>query len=116
MSRFVLSSGNLPTRYILIWFKSILRKVFCLMQESEDGLSVSGLGRKSIVDDPLPGAPITAASLIKSCGIKELIDLDPHITIRELSNSVGISMGSVDRPSGPSDNSKETNCYWKLLY
>ncbi|KAI6649926.1 Transposase [Oopsacas minuta] len=54
------------------------------------------LGRKSIEDDPLAGAPITAASPIKSCAIKKLIDLDPHVTIRELSNSVGSSMGSVD--------------------
>ncbi|KAI6661449.1 Transposase [Oopsacas minuta] len=54
------------------------------------------LGRKFIEDDPRPGAPITAASPIKSCAIKKPIDLDPHITIRELSNSVGISMGSVD--------------------
>ncbi|KAI6647095.1 Transposase [Oopsacas minuta] len=54
------------------------------------------LGRKSIEDDPRPGAPITAASPIKSCSIKKLIDLDPHITIWELPNSVGFSMGSVD--------------------
>ncbi|KAI6648133.1 Transposase [Oopsacas minuta] len=54
------------------------------------------LGRKSIEDDPQPGAPIMVASPIKSCAIKKLIDLDSHITIRELSKSVGISMGSVD--------------------
>ncbi|KAI6648254.1 Transposase [Oopsacas minuta] len=54
------------------------------------------LGRKSIEDDPRSGAPITTASPIKFNDIKKLIDLDPHITIRELSNSIGISMGSVD--------------------
>ena len=54
------------------------------------------IGRDSVEDAPRPGAPITSVVIDSSDAIKKLIELDPHITIRELSTSVGISMGSVD--------------------
>ena len=53
--------------------------------------------RESVEDTPRPGAPITSVVPKTSDAIKKLIELDPLITIRELSTRVGIKMGSVDR-------------------
>ena len=57
----------------------------------------SRIGRESVEDNPRPGAPITSVVPKSSDAIKKHIELEPHITIRELSTSVGVCMGSVDQ-------------------
>ena len=53
-------------------------------------------GWESVEDDPRSGAPVTAATTDNKSAIKKLIDLDPHVTIKELANTLKIAMGTVD--------------------
>ena len=53
------------------------------------------VGRDSVEDDPRAGAPFTAVVLKYSSAIKELVDSDPHIAVKELAHVIGISTGSV---------------------
>ena len=53
------------------------------------------VGRESVEDDPRAGAPVTAVVPKYSSAIKELLDSDPHITVKELVHIIGISTGSV---------------------
>ena len=59
-------------------------------------LNALGVGRESIEDYPRAGAPVTAVVPKYSSAITELVNSGPHVTVRELAHSVGISMGSVD--------------------
>ena len=54
------------------------------------------VGRESVEDDPRSGAPVTAATTDNKSAIKKLIDLDPHVTIKELANTLNIATGTVD--------------------
>ena len=54
------------------------------------------VGRESVEDDPRAGAPVTAVVPKYSSAVKELVDSDPHITVKELAHIIGISTGSVD--------------------
>ena len=42
------------------------------------------VGQDSVEDDPRSGAQVTAATTDNKSAIKKLIDLDPHVTIKEL--------------------------------
>ena len=54
------------------------------------------VGRDSVEDDPRSGAPVTATTTDNKSAIKKLIDLDPHVTIKELANTLNIATGTVD--------------------
>ena len=54
------------------------------------------VGRESVEDDPRAGAPVTAVVPKYSSAVKELVDSDLHITVKELAHIIGISTGSVD--------------------
>ena len=54
------------------------------------------VGRDSVEDDPRSGAQVTAATTESKSAIKKLIDLDPHVTIKELANTLNIATGTVD--------------------
>ena len=47
-------------------------------------------------DDLRAGAPVTAVVPKYSSAIKELVDSDPNIAVKELTHIIGISTGSVD--------------------
>ena len=47
-------------------------------------------------DDLRDGPHVTAVVPKYSSAIKELVDSDPHITVKELVHIIGISTGSVD--------------------
>ena len=54
------------------------------------------IGRDSVEDDPRSGAPVTAATTDNKFTIKKLVELDPHVTIKELPNTLNIATGTVD--------------------
>ena len=54
------------------------------------------VGRDSVEHDPRSGAPVTAATTDNKSAIKKLNDLDPHVTIKELENTLNIATGTVD--------------------
>ena len=54
------------------------------------------IGRDSFEDDLRSGAPVTAATTDNKSAIKKLIDLDPHVTIKELANTLNNAAGTVD--------------------
>ena len=55
------------------------------------------VGRESVEDDPRAGAPVTAVVPKYSSAIKELVDSDPNIAVKESAHIIGISTGSVGR-------------------
>ena len=70
------------------------------------------IGRESVEDDPRTGEPIASIVPKSSDAIERLIELDSHTTIRELSTSVGISMGSVDHILKSQLNSTKVCARW----
>ena len=51
------------------------------------------VGRESVKDYPRAGEPVTAVVPKYSSTIKELVDSDPHIIVKELAHIIGISTG-----------------------
>ena len=54
------------------------------------------VGQDSVAEDPRSGAPVTAATTEYKSAIKKFIDLDSHVTIKELANTLNIATGTVD--------------------
>ena len=54
------------------------------------------VGWNSVEDDPRSGAPVTETTTDKKSAIKKSIDLDPHVKIKELANTLNIATGTVD--------------------
>jgi histone-lysine N-methyltransferase SETMAR len=52
-------------------------------------------GRESLEDDPRSGRPTTSVSDENVGRVEELVELDRRVTLRELSDQLGISFGSI---------------------
>ena len=68
--------------------------------------------RDSVEDDHRSGAPVTAATTDNKSAIKKLIDLDPHVTIKELANTLNIAMGTVDGIMKSQLNMSKVCAWW----
>ena len=52
-------------------------------------------GRESIEDEPRAGRPLSSASDSSALEIPALLEEDPHISLVEIANAVGVSTGTA---------------------
>ncbi|GFS03465.1 transposase [Elysia marginata] len=76
-------------------FQTVCRDCACSYQTVYRWVKEFNEGKESLSDCPHPGRPKSCVNEQTIASIKKDIDEDPHISVRELSDTYGLSYGTV---------------------